>query len=117
MKRMKKSINLILLALIIGVGSVFAQTKTEKIKVEGKCGMCKMRIEKAAKGVEGVSAASWDKKTHVLELTFDAAKVKTLDVQKVIAKAGHDTELVKADDNTFNALPQCCHYERMKYKK
>jgi hypothetical protein len=33
-------------------------------------------------------------------------------VQKAIAGAGHDTELFKAGDEMYNALPACCHYRK-----
>jgi hypothetical protein len=34
-------------------------------------------------------------------------------IQDKIAAAGHDTELKKAKDETYNALPECCHYREM----
>lgn len=84
-------------------------TKTETIKVSGKCGMCKTRIEKAAK-LEGVSKAEWDQKTNMLTLTYDSSKVKSDDIQKKIAAVGHDTPNFKATDKVYNALPGCCKY-------
>lgn len=41
------------------------------LKVEGKCDMCKKRIETAALNVEGVSSAIWEKrrKNYILTLT------------------------------------------------
>jgi periplasmic mercuric ion binding protein len=106
-----------LLALMISVASYaqkqdhskMASTKTETIKVSGKCEMCKTRIEKAAK-IEGVSKAEWDIKTKLLTLEYDPSKVKSDDVQKKIAAVGHDTEKYKADDKTYNSLPGCCKY-------
>ena len=86
-------------------------TKTETIKVWGNCGMCKARIEKTAK-VDGVSKALWDAKTQILTLTYDPSKVKTDDIQKKIAAVGHDTEMFKADDKAYDALPGCCKYDR-----
>jgi len=55
-----------ILSVIIGMGLssfvLFANAaNTEKFKVAGNCGMCKARIEKAAKSVDGVSGADWDK--------------------------------------------------------
>lgn len=97
---------------IILITNVSAQTttsKTEKIKVSGMCGMCKTRIEKAAK-IEGVSSAEWDKSTKVLTLVYNPSVVKSEDVQKKIAAVGHDTEKFKADDKTYNGLPGCCKY-------
>ncbi len=78
--------------------------------VEGKCSMCKDRIEKAATSVKGVSKASWNKASHKLALTYDDEKVSKKQVYKTIAKAGHDTEKVKASDKAYAALPNCCKY-------
>ena len=32
------------------------------------------------------------------------------DIHKAIAKAGHDTEKFKSDNETYNSLPDCCKY-------
>ena len=90
-----------------------AATNTESIKVWGNCGSCKARIEKTVK-VDGVSKAAWDAKTQMLTLTYDPAKVKVDDLQKKLAAAGHDTQLIKADDKAYGALPGCCKYDRKK---
>jgi len=90
-------------------GSKTTATKTESIKVSGNCGMCKERIEKAAK-VDGVTKADWDKTTKILTLVYNPAVVKSDDIQKKIAAVGHDTEKFKADDKTYNSLHSCCKY-------
>ena len=84
-------------------------TKTEMIKVSGNCETCKARIEKTAK-VDGVTKADWSTKTKVLTLVYDPAKVKSDDVQKKLAAAGHDTPKYKATDKAYNSLPGCCKY-------
>ena len=88
---------------------VFAANKTESLKVSGNCEMCKARIEKAAK-VAGVTKAEWNQKTKALTLVYDPAKVKSDDVQRKIAAAGHDTPKYKATTAVYNALPGCCKY-------
>ena len=90
--------------------------KTEKFKVAGNCGMCEARIEKAAKSVKGVTAAGWDKETMMIEVSFVATETSIQKVHEAIAQAGHDTEKVKADDDTYARLPDCCKYERIVYK-
>jgi hypothetical protein len=35
-----------------------------------------------------------------------------LDVKKAIAKAGHDSDEVKATDADYDKLHGCCQYER-----
>lgn len=108
-----KIFNLTIGLLLITSFTVFGQeTKTKKFKVYGSCSMCKTRIEKAAKSVEGVSSADWNQETEMLTVSFDASKAKVDDIHKAIAKVGHDTDKVKADDKVYDALPQCCHYKR-----
>ena len=88
-------------------------TKTETIKVSGNCGMCKDRIEAAAK-VDGVTKADWNKDTKLLTLVYNPAMVKSDDVQKKVAAVGHDTEKFKAQDAVYAKLPGCCKYDRKK---
>lgn len=83
--------------------------KTETLKVSGNCGMCKTRIEKAAR-LDGVSKASWDSESKILSVTFDAAKTNMDIIAKKVAAAGHDNVKAKADDKSYNALPGCCKY-------
>lgn len=78
--------------------------------VKGSCEMCKERIEKAAKSVEGVSFASWDIEKQELHMNFDPAKTNIEAISKVIAKEGHDTDKDKADQAVYDALPDCCKY-------
>ena len=93
---------------------VFAgENKTEKVQVAGNCGMCETRIEKAAKGVEGVQAAEWDKETKMIEVTFNPDQTSGDKIQKAIAAVGHDTPLHKASDEVYECLPGCCKYDRM----
>lgn len=109
---MKTKILSLVALFVFGAFTVFAGSKTEKIKVYGNCGMCESRIEKAVKAVDGVSGADWNKETKMLDVTFDDAKVKIDDIHKVVAKVGHDTDKVKADDKVYEALPGCCLYRR-----
>lgn len=89
-----------------------AQATESTFKVGGVCGMCKNRIEKAARSVEGVQSASWDKETKELTVKYDASKVNETAIHEKIASVGHDTGEVKASDEAYNSLPGCCKYER-----
>lgn len=80
--------------------------------VSGLCEMCKDRIEKAALSVNGVSKASWNVDKKEATIVFDNTITDKLSVQKAIALAGHDTGPFKADDKTYNALPECCLYRK-----
>ncbi len=83
-----------------------------RMKVQGSCGMCKTRIEKAAMSVEGVSSATWDLQKKELEFEFDPQLTNQPIVSKRVAQAGHDTESDKASEVAYNALPTCCKYRR-----
>ncbi|HCF63315.1 MAG TPA: hypothetical protein DEU93_03365, partial [Chitinophagaceae bacterium] len=78
-------------------------------EVNGACGMCKQRIEKTAKQA-GAATARWDLKTHRLTFTFDISQTSSDSIQQAIAVAGHDTEKYRAEDATYEALPDCCLY-------
>jgi mercuric ion binding protein len=94
--------------------SAFTQSKeTSSFKVYGNCGMCENRIEKAAK-IDGVTSAEWSQETKMLTLQYDPQKVNLDDVHQKIADAGHDTEKVRAQDETYSNLPACCLFERPK---
>lgn len=82
-------------------------------KVSGNCGMCKKRIEKAAKAVFGVLNATWDKETKVINIAVSDEAVTKDEVSKAIATVGHDTEFHKAEASVYEELPGCCQYDRV----
>ena len=103
-----------LLIMFMAITGVFAmEDKKEELMVAGECGMCKARIEKVVKTVDGVTEATWDVETKMLEVSYSSTKLDMAAVHKAIAGAGHDTKLEKADDEVYNALPACCKYERL----
>jgi len=107
-----KALRHIALSILLFAGiSVFAQEKTDTFKVFGNCGMCKSRVEKAAKA-EGATSAVWDKDTKIMTVTYDASKTSVEALQKKVASVGHDTELFTAPDKVYDKLPGCCLYER-----
>ncbi len=107
-----KSILFIIAMTVFSIGSLYAKTETKTFKVYGNCGMCKKRIEKAATGVKGTTTADWDQKTKMMKVVFDSDSTNLETIEKAIAKVGHDTDKVKANDKTYAALPGCCKYER-----
>ncbi|MDX9880732.1 MAG: heavy-metal-associated domain-containing protein [Prolixibacteraceae bacterium] len=110
---MKKKLIIFLSMLLLSTTMVMAGiNKTEKFKVYGNCDMCEERIEKAVKAIDGVAKADWYKETKMLKVTFDQSKVKLEDIHKTVAKAGHDTDKVKADDKVYNELHHCCKYRK-----
>lgn len=89
-----------------------ANLEHASLKVKGNCDLCKERIETAAKGVKGVSTATWDVKEKILHLNFDKKLTSKSAISKAVAKVGHDTELDKATDADYKDLHSCCQFER-----
>ena len=114
---MKSKVLSLVALFMMGAVSVFAGNKTEKIKVKGNCGMCESRIEKAAKSVDGISSADWNKESKLIEVKFDDSKTDIHKVQMAIANVGHDTPMHKAKDEDYNKLHECCKYDRAEPKK
>ena len=88
----------------------FNKNKEVSFMVNGLCGMCKKRIEKAAYSVKGVKSASWSTEHQDIHLIIDETKCSVEDVQKAIAKSGHDTEGVQATDEAYEKIHGCCKY-------
>ncbi|WP_199117481.1 heavy-metal-associated domain-containing protein [Pedobacter sp. ASV28] len=107
-----KALKTIAIVALTMIGSAaFAQTKTDKIKVLGNCGMCKKRIETGLKDA-AITSAVWDKDTKFLTVSYDSAKINNEAIQQKIADLGHDTPKMKAKNETYDNLPGCCKYDR-----
>ncbi len=97
----------------------FAQSKNAKanIEVDGICGMCKERIEKAAIRTKGVKSAVWSIETHELKLIYDERKTDLKTISKKLASVGHDTKEVKATEEQYQSVHPCCKYRDEDVKK
>jgi len=107
---MKNRILVVMTFLVTVIG--FAQDKNKKMnfEVNGKCEMCKMRIEKAALGVSGVKYAQWDIASHELSLILDERKTNNMEIKSAIAAVGHDSKELKATKAAYDAVHPCCKY-------
>ena len=90
----------------------FAQEKNKKMsfEVDGKCEMCKARIEKAALGVKGVKYALWDIPSHELSLIIDERRTDPMKIKTALVGVGHDTKELKATDEAYDSVHPCCKY-------
>lgn len=95
-----------------GKGGPNADVKESTFKVYGNCGMCKKRIETAAKEVEGVSKANWDIDEKKLTVAYENKPGALKKIKEKVASVGHDTDDTRAKDKVYNALHGCCQYER-----
>lgn len=111
-----KKIILIAVTIILGFSAQAQSKKNKNLKytteVNGNCEQCKKRIEKAAFGVPGVKMANWDINSHQLTVILNEERCSSADLNKAIAKAGHDTKEVKAEQADYDNLHTCCKYER-----
>ena len=104
---------------ILSIGSFFlassimaiAQSKTETFKVSGNCGMCKNKIEKAAKEA-GAKTADWNVDTKDLTITYKTSSTNTAKIQQKIAAVGYDNAGAKATTEAYKKLHGCCQYDR-----
>lgn len=111
MKNLKLLVAICIIS-ILNATSSFAQNKqitTAEIAVEGVCKMCKKRIENAAL-IKGVKMAEWDNISGMLTVVYSTAKTSDSTICASVAKAGHDTKLVKATEEDYKTLPDCCAY-------
>jgi hypothetical protein len=109
---MKTKISFYLIAFFLFISlASFAQNKTVKanIKVFGNCGMCKERIETSLDH-KGIKQAIWDVKKKELAVVYVSSKITEQQIHELVAAAGHDTDKVKAKDETYSDLPFCCLY-------
>jgi outer membrane receptor for ferrienterochelin and colicins len=109
---MKLYISRIILGIfLLSAPFIFAQNLSKnQFKVKGNCDMCKERIESTAKKA-GAKEARYSIDSQTLTLETDS-NVSTDAILKKVAEAGHDNEKFKSTDANYEALPECCHYER-----
>lgn len=103
---------LVLLLLMVTSTVTFAQDKKKRasLEVDGVCMMCKSRIEKACFKTKGVKSAIWSVDTHELKLIFDESKTDLATIEQNVANVGHDTKSIKATDEAYGSVHDCCKY-------
>jgi len=107
---MNTGIRLFIGLLLMLPMTAIAVEQTVTLNVNGRCGSCKKRIEKAAGSVQGVKEASWDKKKKVLKAVYDDAKTNTDAITTAILSVGYDVDTLKGSQEAYDKLPECCQY-------
>ncbi len=95
--------------LLITTINIKAQS-TLKIKVAGVCGMCQDRIETTAQNIIGVSSASWNMSEEILTVQYQQGLFQEQELHNALAAVGHDTDKVKASDEVYANMHECCKY-------
>ena len=111
--------NILLVLMLVFGASVFGQNKNAKavIAVDGVCGMCKQRIEKAAIKTKGVKSAVWNIDTKELRVIYNDQKATLASIHTSVAGVGHDTEQIKATDQAYESVHTCCKYRDQDVQK
>jgi periplasmic mercuric ion binding protein len=110
-EKMKHLFFIIILAFT-STQSIFAKSKTvtDTITVRGNCSECKERIEEAAYNVPGVKKATWNKKTKLFTVVYNANKTNMDAIATAISNVGHDAGSKIASTESYKSLPGCCAY-------
>lgn len=112
-----KSKLIVLFIFFLSANASIAQSKvvSSSIKVFGNCVMCKKRIETVLDH-KGIKKAEWNTKTKQLQVVYNSDKISEQKIHELIASVGHDTDLVKAKEETYASLPFCCLYRDHDHK-
>jgi copper chaperone CopZ len=94
---------------------IIPQNIHTEAKVNGACGQCKDRIEKASKDA-GASMADWDADTMILKLEFDNTKTSLDQILKKIAEVGHDNEKYKTTQEDDKYYDRTVTFDKKKKK-
>jgi copper chaperone CopZ len=112
MKSIKQILMAITLLLSVTVASAqIKNAKTETVKIYGNCGMCKTTIETAG-SLKKVALVEWNKDTKMAKLTYDTSKTSKDEILKRVALVGYDSDEFLAPDDVYDALHDCCQYDR-----
>lgn len=90
--------------------SALAQTSEVTFWVDGVCGMCEKRIETALLNTPGVRFADWSTETHQVKVAFSGKKLTEQRLHELVAAVGHDTKKVKAKEEDYAKVHECCKY-------
>ena len=107
---MKLKLLLVVLLMFSFFGFAQNNNQTSIIEVDGVCGMCKSRIEKACIKTKGVKMANWNVETHQLKVIYNENKTDLDVIKSNIASVGHDTDSHKATEEDYMSVHQCCRY-------
>jgi len=106
-----KTFSFVAIFMALATISFAQKAKTETIPVSGNCGMCKSKIEKAAK-TAGAADAKWDVDAKMLTVKYTSSTTNAAKIQNAVAAVGYDTRDVKATNESYDKLHGCCKYER-----
>ena len=101
----------ILLAVAFALTAMFAQAQRAELTfgVDGLCGMCENRIEKAF-DQKGIVVADYDLGTKKIHVVYKTKNWNEESLHKLATGVGHDTDKYKATDEAYAKMHGCCKY-------
>lgn len=108
---MKKFVLLVTLVCGIAWSATAQQKKPVTVKIAiptVQCEQCKKRIENYMKHEEGITKVIVDYRRKTAAVTYLADRTNIENIKTGIANAGYDADDVKANDDSYKALPTCC---------
>ncbi len=102
---------MLLLILSFVLKSQNQDVSRAEIKTSAVCEMCKERIEKGLKKIEGIISASLNVETKIVSVEFDSTKITLDEIRKGITKLGYDADDLKRDPKAYKKLPKCCRID------
>ena len=96
----------------MNISEIIKSNFEENNKVNQKCIDDVITDVENALDINGISFASWDVKTKMCNVTFNTSKISEKKIHETLANVGHDTQLCKASNETYNNLHPCCQYVR-----
>ena len=100
----------LIVATSLVTSEALAQSKvTEGFTARGCCPWCGEHILDAL-DCPGVKRATWDQWEQCVTVTYRPRKVNLRQLQRRVAESGHDTDAFRASEESYLALPPCCHY-------
>ncbi|MEL6986610.1 MAG: TonB-dependent receptor [Bacteroidota bacterium] len=81
-----------------------------QIWVDAACGMCKDRIELAVLAMDKIQFVHYNLNTKLLTLETSNPDFDVMQLHQKMASIGHDTKELKASDEVYEALHECCKY-------
>jgi hypothetical protein len=75
----------------------------------GCCPSCENSILESLQ-IDEVKSAKWNQYNEEINVKFDSDRISEDILQRLVSQAGYDTDLYRATDSVYLALPKCCHY-------
>jgi copper chaperone CopZ len=108
---MKKILLTLFIGSIINL-TASAQTKTyQTVKIATptiECDMCKNSIETYLKRIDGVVAVNVNVRHKETTVKYLTDRTNDEVIKTAIANAGYDANEIKANPESYKALPKCC---------